>query len=61
MEVYQDGRGHYQLQSLVGFYGQHYFAFVRQRDDAWLRFDDASVRAWAPALSTEAASATVHP
>ena len=35
--------GEYWLQSLVGFYGQHYFAFVRQQDDTWLQFDDATV------------------
>ena len=32
------------LQSFVGFYGQHYFAFVRQQDSTWIMFDDAQVR-----------------
>ena len=34
----------YLLQSFVGFYGQHYFAFVRQQDSTWIMFDDAQVR-----------------
>lgn len=42
-EVYDGSEGDYELQSLVGFYGQHYFAFVRQADSSWLQFDDAMV------------------
>ena len=42
--MYDGSEGDYELQSLVGFYGQHYFAFVRQPDSSWLQFDDATVR-----------------
>lgn len=38
----------YLLQSFVGFYGQHYFAFVRQPDSTWIMFDDAQVGFWVP-------------
>ena len=54
-EVFKGGHGSYWLASLVGFYGQHYFAFVRQADESWLQFDDASVR---PLLSLACAACT---